>query len=126
MFAVYLYPERRITMEDYPVKTSDTKYCSNCGAIIDAKAEICPKCGTKLTPSPYSCNDVIDNHRTWITTLLLCIFFGMFGVHRFYNRKIGTGLLMLFTCGGCGIWYIVDLIMIICGSFTDKEGNLIK
>ena len=63
--------------------------------------------------------------KNWLTTLLLCIFLGNFGVHRFYAGKIGTGILMLLTCGGCGIWTIVDLIMLIMGNFTDKDGNAI-
>ena len=62
----------------------------------------------------------------WLATLLLCIFLGEFGVHRFYNGKIGTGILQLITLGGCGIWALIDLIMIITGNFTDKDGNPIK
>ena len=64
--------------------------------------------------------------KSWITTLLLCLFLGGLGVHRFYAGKIGTGILQLITVGGCGIWTLIDLIMIITGSFTDKDGNPIK
>ena len=67
----------------------------------------------------------MKSEKNWLTTLLLCIFLGNFGVHRFYAGKIGTGILMLLTCGGCGIWTIVDLIMLIMGNFTDKDGNAI-
>ena len=67
----------------------------------------------------------MNSEKNWLTTLLLCIFLGNFGVHRFYTGKIGTGTLMLLTCGGCGIWTIVDLIMLIMGNFTDKDGNAI-
>ena len=56
---------------------------------------------------------------------MLSIFLGSLGVHRFYAGKIGTGILMLLTLGGCGIWYWIDLIMIIMGNFTDKDGNMI-
>ncbi len=65
----------------------------------------------------------MKSQKDWLTTLLLCIFLGGIGVHRFYAGKIGTGILQLLTVGGCGIWTLVDLIMIITGSFKDKDGN---
>jgi TM2 domain-containing membrane protein YozV len=60
-----------------------------------------------------------------LPAFLLCFFLGVFGAHRFYVGKIGTGILQLVTLGGLGIWAFVDFIMIIIGSFTDKEGNKI-
>lgn len=59
-------------------------------------------------------------------TLLLCLLFGVFGAHRFFVGKIGTGLLMIVTLGGLGIWAVVDLIVIIFSNFRDKDGRLIK
>lgn len=59
-------------------------------------------------------------------TLILGLTLGVFGAHRFYAGKIGTGLLMLATFGGCGIWYLVDNIMIATGGFRDAEGKLIS
>lgn len=56
-----------------------------------------------------------------VVAALLCFFIGFFGVHRFYVGKVITGILMIFTFGGVGIWVIVDLIMIITGSFKDKQ-----
>ncbi|MDK2971280.1 MAG: hypothetical protein PWP23_1035 [Candidatus Sumerlaeota bacterium] len=61
--------------------------------------------------------------KNWLVTLLLAIFLGWLGVHRFYVGKIGTGILQLITGGGCGIWQIIDIIMIAVGSFTDADGN---
>jgi TM2 domain-containing membrane protein YozV len=62
----------------------------------------------------------------FVPTLLLCFFLGVFGVHRFYVGKIGTGILMLLTLGGLGIWSLIDFIIIAVGNFKDKQGNMIK
>ncbi len=56
---------------------------------------------------------------------LLLFFLGFLGVHRFYAGKILTGILFIVTIGGFGIWYIVDLIYIVVGGFTDSNGNKI-
>lgn len=58
-----------------------------------------------------------------VPAALLCFFLGGLGVHRMYVGKIGTGILMLFTLGGLGIWLIIDFVMILTGSFKDKEGK---
>lgn len=62
----------------------------------------------------------------FVPTVLLCFFLGVFGIHRFYVGKVGTGILMLLTLGGLGIWSLVDFIIIVCGNFKDKNGLLIK
>lgn len=54
--------------------------------------------------------------------LLLCIFLGFFGIHRFYVGKIGTGLIWMFSFGLFGIGWIADLINILLGSFRDNVG----
>ncbi len=58
-----------------------------------------------------------------VPAALLCFFLGGLGVHRFYVGKIGTGILMIFTLGGLGFWLIIDFVMILTGSFKDKEGK---
>lgn len=58
--------------------------------------------------------------------LVLCIFLGTLGIHRFYVGKIFTGILMLLTAGGFGIWYLVDLALIISNRFRDSEGRVVE
>ncbi len=58
----------------------------------------------------------------WILTLIMSIFFGSLGVDRFIMGKVGTGILKLITFGGCGIWWLVDLILIATKhKFADVE-----
>jgi TM2 domain-containing membrane protein YozV len=61
-----------------------------------------------------------------ITALLLCIFLGWLGIHRFYVGKIGTGIVWLLTCGVFGIGIIIDIILIAVDKFKDKEGNVLS
>ena len=60
-----------------------------------------------------------------LPVLLFCFFLGVLGVHRFYVGKVATGILTILTFGGLGIWTLIDLIMIIVGEFTDKDGKKI-
>lgn len=68
----------------------------------------------------------MTSDKSWIAALLLCIFIGGLGIHRFYVGKVGTGILYLLTAGFFGIGVIIDIIMIAVGSFTDKGGNFLK
>ena len=68
-------------------------------------------------------NEMNTSSKSRLVTLLLCFFLGALGVHRFYVGKIGTGILMLITLGGFGIWMLIDLILIAAGSFRDKDGR---
>ena len=61
----------------------------------------------------------------WLNLFLLTFFVGVLGVHRFYVGKIGTGFLMLLTLGGLGVWFLVDLILVVTGQFTNKDGKKI-
>ena len=61
--------------------------------------------------------------KDWLVTLLLSIFVGGLGIDRFYLGYTGLGILKLLTAGGCGIWWLIDLILIVTGSMTDAQGN---
>ncbi|MGZ6971675.1 MAG: TM2 domain-containing protein, partial [Thermoanaerobaculia bacterium] len=61
--------------------------------------------------------------KEWLVALLLSIFLGYLGVDRFYIGHVGLGLLKLFTFGGCGIWWLVDVILIATNSLKDSEGR---
>jgi hypothetical protein len=58
--------------------------------------------------------------------LALSVLLGPFGAHRFYVGKTGTGLLMLCTLGGAGLWYLYDVIVVAGGSFRDADGRLVS
>jgi hypothetical protein len=97
-----------------------TKYCHACGTVIDAMAVVCPKCGVMQGGLA-----LIGSEKRILPAFLLCFTLGVFGAHRFYAGKIGTGVLQLLTLGGFGIWALVDMIFIVMGKFTDSEGEKI-
>lgn len=95
-------------------------YCRGCGKEIHSTAPTCPHCGA---PQREGAGKALNG--TWVALVLMCFFVGFLGVHRFYVGKIGTGILMILTFGGLGLWVLIDLIMILCGLFSDKEGRAI-
>jgi len=89
--------------------------CPTCGKPISDRVAFSPGCRhSKVSPKSRA------------AVILLAFFFGMLGVHRFYVGKIGTGILMLLTGGGLGIWMLNDIIAAVCGAFTDSEGRVIS
>ena len=105
-----------------------TMYCPHCGETIDADCVVCPKCG-KQVQQLQTPNIVINNSNQNVNTssavvtggkpknkwvaFFLCLFFGFFGAHKFYEGKIGMGILYLFTLGLFGIGWIVDCILLL-------------
>jgi TM2 domain-containing membrane protein YozV len=75
------------------------------------------------TPSPAITPPLDTGGKDWLVALLLSIFLGSLGIDRFYLGYIGLGILKLLTCGGLGVWWLVDLILIAAGKMTDKNGQ---
>ena len=108
-----------------------TKFCKHCGQIIPEDAVICTHCGRQVEElrSAAAAQPIIINNNNnnniavgvptgrkknkWVA-LILCFFFGYLGVHRFYEGKIGTGILWLCTLGFFGIGDLIDFIILLC------------
>ncbi|MEN9472682.1 MAG: hypothetical protein RLZZ495_771 [Pseudomonadota bacterium] len=83
-----------------PVKKADEKFCGECGAIIKAKAEICPQCGVRQMSPPTAINlgPVAPNGKNRIAAALFAFFLGGIGGHKFYLGQIGLGIVYLLFC----------------------------
>ena len=91
-------------------------------------SKTCPTCNGPVapnTPVPSSTPAPPGTDKRILPAFILVLLFGVFGAHRFYVGKIGTAILQLCTCGGIGIWATIDLILIVCGAFTDAKGQRI-
>jgi TM2 domain-containing membrane protein YozV len=60
--------------------------------------------------------------KDWIVTLLLSILLGGLGIDRFYAGSIGLGVLKLITFGGFGLWWLIDIILLVTGNYKDGSG----
>lgn len=69
---------------------------------------------------------VVGSDKSQVTALLLVIFLGLLGVHRFYLGYTWQGVVQLLTLGGFGIWALIDLIRIITGDLQPKNGTYSK
>jgi len=61
--------------------------------------------------------------RDYVTAILLSFFLGSLGVDRFYMGYIGLGIIKLLTFGGCGIWSLIDFILIVMRKLDDADGQ---
>lgn len=99
-----LAPWGRRPSGGHAAKGPDEKYCHECGAVIRAKAEICPSCGVRqpaLAAGPFAAN-----HKSRIAAALFGILLGGLGIHHFYLGHIGLGILYLVFC-----WTIVPAVV---------------
>ncbi len=112
---------------------NNLKFCKHCGEKIPSDAVICVKCGRQVEElsqkeSQFVINNVANSAASssasdssaargvrycnkWIS-FFLCLFLGFFGFHKFYEGKIGVGVLYMFTCGGFFIGWIMDIFNI--------------
>lgn len=107
-------------------------FCPDCGSPMAAEDRYCPACRWDaqypegraqrgLPASPRNLGPPSDKNR--MTTLLLCVFGGFFGLHRFYVGRVGSGVLWLMTLGVLSVGWIYDLVMIATGEFADDQGK---
>jgi len=115
-----------------PIKKQ--KFCKHCGEKIDMDCIICPKCGKQVEELDASNKNIVINNNAsasasasatvvtpvyfgraknkWVA-FFLCLFLGYFGIHKFYEGKVGMGILYLFTFGLFGIGWLVDIIVLL-------------
>lgn len=126
-----------LNMNNFDMQRQNLKFCKFCGEKIPMDAVICVKCGRQveeLKSSSAQPNIIINNDnssrntsgaynmgynmyprapKNKVAAILLCLFLGYIGAHKFYEGKVGMGLLYLFTGGLCGIGILIDLIILI-------------
>ncbi|HLW78420.1 MAG TPA: TM2 domain-containing protein [Terriglobia bacterium] len=104
------------------------RFCANCGAESAPGAEVCIKCGVRLGTAPVGAVPAAGGapEKDWLVALLLSILVGSLGVDRFYLGYVGLGILKLVTAGGCGIWWIIDVVLIATQKMTDAQGRPLR
>jgi len=91
-----------------------TRFCSTCGKEMVPNIEICTQCGARA---------VSGGDKDLATATLLAMFLGVFGVDRFYLGYTAFGIIKLVTLGGCGVWALIDLFLIVLKKLPDAQGR---
>lgn len=104
-------------------KGPNEKYCSECGSIINAKAEICPKCGVRQMPVPNAMGISSASGKNRLVAAIFALLLGGLGIHKFYLGRIGQGIIYLLFC-----WTFIPLLIgfiegIVYLTMTDEAFN---
>jgi len=109
-------------------KTADEKFCSQCGAVINARAEICPKCGVRQLPPPSMFTATAPNGKSKLAAALFALFLGGLGIHKFYLGQTAWGvayLLLSWTCIPIIVGVIEGILLLVMSDeeFVKKYGT---
>jgi TM2 domain-containing membrane protein YozV/ribosomal protein L40E len=111
-------------------KGPDEKFCSECGAVIKAKAEICPKCGVRQMPPPAAnYAGVAPNGKSKLAAALFALFLGGIGIHKFYLGRVGWGIVYLLFCWTfipAVVGFIEGIVLLVMNeeTFNKKYGTV--
>ncbi|MFZ2968131.1 MAG: NINE protein [Sulfuricurvum sp.] len=105
-------------MNEQAIKGEHEKYCSECGALINAKAEICPQCGVRQMNT-----QTVSSEKSRISAALFAFFLGGFGAHKFYLGQTGQGIIYLLF-----FWTLIPALVafvefILLLSMSDEKFN---
>ena len=100
-------------------------FCSHCGKPVPPGTASCPACATRLprSPDPFSQSVSPSAGKSWVVTLLLALLLPCLGIHRFYTGHYMWGVIQLVTGGGCGVLWLIDLVLILFDGYRAADGQ---